>query len=119
MAEVDRFLRNHSNYVTRIFESHPELAFWRMNDETPLSLPKKVKSRVHPPGLALRRDLLRRAGMPDEALSLEPPKGAGPDDLIDALACLVTARHIFEKTARSFPPSPPRDEHGLPMAIWV
>jgi predicted RNase H-like nuclease len=95
------------------------LAFWRMNGEIPLVLPKKVKSRVHPPGLALRRDLLRRAGIPDDISKMKPPKGAGADDLIDALACLVTARHIFEKTARPFPPSPPRDEHGLPMAIWV
>ncbi|MGL4296609.1 MAG: DUF429 domain-containing protein, partial [Aestuariivirga sp.] len=49
---------------SRVFEVHPELAFWAMNGEQPLSLPKKTKGRPDPAGQALRRDLLRRAGFP-------------------------------------------------------
>ena len=40
----------------RVFEVHPELAFWRLNGERALTEPKKVKSRPYEPGLALRRD---------------------------------------------------------------
>jgi predicted RNase H-like nuclease len=119
VVEVDEFLRGHPDYVACIFETHPELAFVRMNGDVPLNEPKKLKSIVHPPGLALRRALLRRAGIPDVIAGMPPPKGAAHDDLIDALACLVTARRINNKTARSYPDDPPRDEYDLPMAIWA
>ncbi len=119
VAEVDAFLRAHENHVGRVFESHPELAFVMMNSGKPLELPKKVKSRVFPPGLDLRRALLVRAGIDATVAAMKAPKGAGDDDLIDALACLVTARRLFRGEARSYPQDPPRDEHGLPMAIWA
>jgi predicted RNase H-like nuclease len=48
-----------------------------------------------------------------------PPKGAGPDDLLDALACAAIARRIHEGSARPFPDPPDRDAFGLPMAIWA
>lgn len=119
VVEVDEFLRAHPSYIARVFETHPELAFVRMNGGAPLSEPKKLKSKVYPPGLELRRTLLRRTGIPDVVATVRPPKGAANDDLIDALACLVTARRIHNRSARSYPADPPRDEHDLPMAIWA
>lgn len=119
VAEIDALLRTYKDRAGRIFETHPELAFVMMNNGTALDLPKKVKSRVHPPGLALRRALLMRAGIAADVAMAKAPKGAGDDDLIDALACLVTARRIFRGEARSYPQEPPHDEFGLPMAIWA
>lgn len=119
VAEVDVFLRAHENYVGCVFETHPELAFVMMNGGVPLALPKKVKSRVYPPGLVLRRNLLVRAGIDAAIAAMNAPKGAADDDLIDALACLVTARRLFRGVARSYPHEPPRDGYGLPMAIWA
>lgn len=119
VAEIDAFLRGHKDDAARVFETHPELAFVMMNGGKPLDLPKKVKSRVHPPGLDLRRQLLVRAGIDSNIAGMRAPKGAGDDDLIDALACLVTARRLFRGEARSYPQHPPRDAHGLPMAIWA
>ena len=46
----------------RVFEVHPEVAFWRLNGERALGEPKKVKSRAYEPGLALRRRLLIAGG---------------------------------------------------------
>jgi predicted RNase H-like nuclease len=48
-----------------------------------------------------------------------PPKGAGADDLLDALACAAIARRLFAGTARAFPDPPGRDAYGLPVAIWA
>jgi predicted RNase H-like nuclease len=118
VSEVDAFLRGHKNDAGRVFETHPELAFIMMNGGAPLALAKKVKNHAHAPGLALRRELLVRAGIPGDIAGMKAPKGAGGDDLIDSLACLVTARRIHAGLARSYPLEPPRDEHGLPMAIW-
>jgi predicted RNase H-like nuclease len=119
IREVDAVLRADPAAAARVYEVHPELAFWRLNSERPLSEPKKVKSRPYPAGLALRRQLLQAAGLPGELIAAAPPKGAAADDLLDALACAAVARRIHAGLARPFPDPPPRDPYGLPMAIWA
>ena len=119
IREVDAALRTETRLAQRVFEVHPEVAFWRLNGEAALSEPKKVKSRPYEPGLAQRRKLLIGAGLPAAAVEASPPKGAGPDDLIDALACAAIARRIHAGEARPFPDPPERDAFGLPMAIWA
>jgi len=119
IREVDAVLRADTALADTIFEVHPELAFWRLNGERALAEPKKIKGRCHEPGLALRRRLLIAAGLPATACMAPPPKGAGSDDLLDALACAAIARRIHAGIAQSFPPSPPRDAFGLPMAMWA
>lgn len=119
VVEVDTLLRGNPALAQRVFETHPELAFYRMNGERPLGEPKKLKSSVYPPGMRLRRDLLTGAGIPGALLDGRSPRGAAEDDMIDAYACLVTAMNIQTKRARRYPEAPPRDEHGLPMAIWA
>ena len=119
IREVDTLLRSDPSLVARIFETHPEVAFWRLNGERSLEEPKKVKNRPFEPGLAVRRRLLLAAGIPAQILDVAPPRGAGPDDLLDALACGTTALRLNEGTACSFPHPHARDECGLPIAIWA
>ena len=119
IREVDATLRREPELASRVFEVHPELAFWRLNGGRALAEPKKVKSRCYDPGLALRRDLLIAAGFPAATVSLPPPRGSGPDDLLAALACAAVARRIHVGQAQPFPDPPPRDACGLPMAIWA
>lgn len=118
IREVDALLRGDPALVERVHEVHPEVAFRTLNGETPLALPKKVSSRGHPPGLALRRDLLVAAGY-DSAFLSKAPRGAGLDDLLDAAVNALVARRLHDGTARSFPDPPGRDAHGLPVAIWA
>jgi len=118
IREVDETLRT-SSAAGRVFEVHPELAFWRLNGGRALTEPKKVKGRCYEPGLALRRGLLIAAGIAAEAVNAAPPKGAGPDDLLDALACAAIARRIHAGIAQPFPDPPPLDAFGLRMAIWA
>lgn len=119
IREVDAVLRADTKLAARTYEVHPELAFWRLNGGRALTEPKKVKSRCYEPGLALRRSLLIAAGFPAPIVNAKPPKGAGPDDLLDALACAAIARRIHAGVAKPYPDPPPRDAHGLPMAIWA
>jgi len=119
IREVDACLRADRAAAARVFEVHPELAFWRLNGGRALDQPKKVKGGCYAPGLALRRRLLIEAGFPPMVVNAAPPKGAGPDDLLDALACAAVARRIHAGTARPFPDPPERDALGLPMAIWA
>src|SRR5262245_13577130 len=119
IREVDAVLRADPALAPTVFEVHPEVAFWRLNGERALAEPKKVKGRCYEPGLALRRQLLIAAGVPAGAVEAPPPKGAGPDDLLDAFACAAVARRIHSGLATPFPDPPPHDSFGLPMAIWA
>ena len=66
IREVDALLRDDAAWPPRVFEVHPEIAFWRLNGERALHEPKKVKGRCYEPGLALRRRLLVAAGFAEE-----------------------------------------------------
>lgn len=119
IREVDEALRADADAAGRVFEVHPELAFWRLNGERPLAEPKKVKGRPYEPGMALRRGLLIASGFAQSAVNATPPKGAAADDLLDALACAAIARRLHAGLAQPFPDPPPRDAFGLAMAIWA
>jgi predicted RNase H-like nuclease len=118
IREIDALLRGTPGLAAQVFEVHPEVAFWRLNCERPLTEPKKVKGQPCGPGLALRRDLLAGAGFAAAAVQLSP-QGAAADDLLDALACAAIAQRIRAGIARPFPDPPLHDEFGLPIAIWA
>lgn len=119
IREIDGLLRERPELVPRVFEVHPEVAFWSLNGGRALTEPKKVKNRPYGPGLALRRSLLAAAGLPRAALEAAPPPGADADDPIDALAGLTVVHDLARGGGRSFPDPPGRDAHGLPVAIWT
>jgi predicted RNase H-like nuclease len=119
IREIDALLRARADLAARVFEVHPEVAFWSMNGEQALAEPKKVKGKPHPPGLALRKRLLEAADLPKGLVRQAPPRGAGTDDYLDALAALVVARGIALEKGKPFPDPPGRDRHGLPVAIWT
>jgi threonine dehydratase len=119
IREIDELLRGRPELVSRLFETHPEVAFWSMNGEKPLSHPKKIKGKPNAAGLAERQGLLRGAGLPADLVKHERPRGAGADDYLDALAALVVAREIERGNGRPFPSPPAIDAHGLPIAIWT
>lgn len=124
MREIDALLRAAASDVAppwreRVFEAHPELAFWRLNGERALLHPKKIKGRPNPEGLQERCRILRSAGLSASLLESSPPRGAGKDDLLDALALLLIAQRILDGKAEPFPNPPGRDEFNLPIAIWA
>jgi predicted RNase H-like nuclease len=119
IREVDETLRSGPELIGRVFEVHPEVAFWRLNGEQALHEPKKVKGRPYGPGLALRRTLLVNHGFSEVVTEQSAPAGAAADDLLDALACAAIARRILAGRATPFPNPPWRDEFGLPVAIWA
>ena len=103
----------------RLFESHPEAAFWKLNGDAAMQLPKKVRNRINEPGMEERRDLLIRGGLPADFVRAAPPRGAAADDFLDACAMLlVAARHARGETV-SFPEPPGHDGRGLEIAIRV
>lgn len=113
IRELDLFLRARPAMADRVVETHPELVFRRLKG-VPLAFPKKSAE-----GRAERLALLGGAGLPASLLAVAPPAGAGPDDLLDAMACFLTARRHALGEAVPHPLQPERDSHGLSIAIWA
>jgi predicted RNase H-like nuclease len=121
IVEIDRLLRARPEFQAVVRECHPEVAFWAMNGEAPLSEPKKMKGAPYPVGLALRRGLLETHGFEPDTMAAERARTlrVGADDLVDACAAARTAARIARGQAVTFPDPPERDAHGLPVAIWA
>lgn len=113
IRELDRALSPADQ--ARVRETHPELIFHRLNGWRPVP-GKKTKA-----GRAARLGLLAAAGLDGiETLLDRLPRGAaGPDDLLDAGACALTARDMLAGAAHRVPESDPQvDSRGLRMEIW-
>lgn len=119
IREIDALMIARPELGDRVIESHPEVAFWRLNDGQAMSLPKKVKGRVNLAGMEERRMLLARCGHDRAFLDQAPPRGAAADDLLDACAMMLIAAQHRRGETTSFPSPPGRDAYGIPVAIWV
>lgn len=102
----------------RVREVHPELAFYAMNGDAPVTASKHSDE-----GQAARANLLSRNGVPGVPAAVDALAGGdvGADDVIDAHAVCWTARRIHEGTAERCPPRTepaPRNARGLRMEIW-
>lgn len=80
-----------------VAEAHPECAFLRMQSDIPLDHPKSTDE-----GRALRIGLLRASGRfdPGELDRALASNVAPVIDLLDAIALVVTARHMATRTDR-------------------
>ncbi|HXI86411.1 MAG TPA: DUF429 domain-containing protein, partial [Parvularculaceae bacterium] len=119
IREIDAALRGRPELRTRVIESHPELAFWRLNGASAMTLPKKIKGRINPEGMEERKAVLARCGFNRSFLDQTPPRGAGADDFLDASVVMLIARRFARGSAQPFPDPPGRDAFGIPIAIWA
>ncbi|MBL0933160.1 MAG: DUF429 domain-containing protein [Rhizobiaceae bacterium] len=119
IREIDALLRARPELRTRVIESHPEAAFWRLNCERAMRLPKKIKGQVNPTGMEERRALLAACGLDAAFLRERCPVGAGADDFLDACAMLLVAGRRARGEAQPFPNPPLQDGYGIPIAIWT
>ncbi|MER9168163.1 DUF429 domain-containing protein [Mesorhizobium australicum] len=116
IREIDTLLIVRPELRGRIFESHPEVAFCRLNGDHAMLLPKKIKDSVNPAGMAERKALLCRHGYDMDFLDRPPPRGAAADDFLDAAAMMLIAGRI---ASEPFPDPPSADGFGIPVAIWA
>lgn len=119
IREIDAVLIARPELRRRVFESHPEVAFCRLNGDQAMRLPKKIKGTVNPAGMAERKALLYRHGYITGFLDRMPPRGAAADDFLDAAVMMLIAGRIANGEARPFPDPPLVDSFGIPVAIWA
>ena len=95
-----------------VFEVHPEVSFWALNDCAPMRHNKKSEE-----GATERLTLLQTV-FPDVGRHLENrPSDVGKDDMLDAAVAAWTALRIHNGEARQVC-EPERDHKGLEATIW-
>ncbi len=119
IREIDALLVARPDMRERVIESHPEVAFWRLNGGRAMTLPKKIRGMVNAAGMDERRNLLARCGLESDFLEQPPPAGAATDDFLDACAMLLVAERRAAGMAIPVPDPPLTDSFGIPVAIWT
>ena len=95
-----------------VYEVEPELTFYELNDEQPLKY-----SKVTELGRIERRTLLEtKIDGVERIFTADLPK-VKVSHLIDATACMWSARRIFAKVGSRIPEDPEWDSEGVRMEI--
>jgi predicted RNase H-like nuclease len=110
IAEVDA---NVASYWQRtVFEVHPELSFYELNENQPVQFSKHSQA-----GLEQRRAVLtKRFPGVGRIIDTRLP-GIRPAQLLDAAACLWMARRIVSRAVNRLPEDPEWDSLGLRMEM--
>jgi predicted RNase H-like nuclease len=110
VAEVDRDLAPY--WQRTVFEVHPELTCYQLNDDCSLQFPKHTAV-----GQEERRSLLVRRLPGVERIIDVRLRKVRAAHLLDAAACLWTARRIAARAVSRIPEVPEWDSQGLRMEI--
>jgi predicted RNase H-like nuclease len=94
------------------FEVHPEVSFYQLNDDRPLQYRKRS---IH--GQNERRALLQTKISRVERILDARIRGVRKAHLLDAAACMWTARRAFGRAVTRMPMDPEWDNEGLRMEI--
>ena len=110
VAEIDASIAPY--WQRTVFEVHPELSFFQLNEDRPMRYSKHSRA-----GLGERRDLLtaKLHGV-ERILDARLPR-ISRAQLVDAAACLWTARRIVSKSVARMPEDPVWDSVGLRMEM--
>jgi len=96
----------------QVFEVHPELSFYQLNDDKPMQHSKYTEE-----GVTERRKLVEaRIPGADAVIDAELP-GVTQRHLLDAVADMVTARRIAARAVERLPEDPEWDEAGVRMEL--
>ena len=109
-AEIDEDVQPY--WQRTVFEVHPELSFFQLNEDQPLRYSKHRRVGVE------ERTALLKARLPGvERILDELVPGAKAAHLVDGAVCLWTARRIAARAVSRLPVDPEWDSAGLRMEI--
>ena len=116
IREVDDLLSKNEKARRCVRESHPEICFWALAGQNPMTHYKKSHR-----GFAERLKLLKKnypatEEIANSAMQRFLRKDLARDDILDAMALAISAAS-GRKSLVTIPKNPPRDAMGLPMQI--
>lgn len=114
---VDRLLQDNEEYREKVFESHPEFLFQKLNGGNSILQKKETKK-----GLRHRLGLLKKQSKYADDFFRDIKEDyrrnqVEEDDIVDAMALALFALRSVDEPIKTLPEDPPKDSTGLPMAI--
>jgi predicted RNase H-like nuclease len=111
IRQVDEFLAGYNYWQNRLVESHPEVAFQKLNVDKGLRHSKHTEA-----GIQERIAILQRYGVDPVPLFTEFTSKQY-EDVLDALCLAVSAKLGCENGFQTIPANPTRDSRGLKMQM--
>ena len=120
IREIDALLLSTPSLQGVLRECHPELCFWALNVNNAMRYNKKTEEGRHERLAVLENYLAPCHQLFEQASSQYLRRQLARDDIIDAMACAVTAKFGYNNY-RTVPAIPSKDIRGLPMEIvfWL
>lgn len=114
---VDQYLQEDESLRDKVFESHPELLFQKLNGGSSILQKKATKK-----GLRHRLGLLKEKSKFADDFFRDIKEDyrrnqVDEDDIVDAMVLALYAQYSLGQGMKTLPEEPPTDSTGLPMAI--
>ncbi|MDZ7715994.1 MAG: DUF429 domain-containing protein [Balneolaceae bacterium] len=114
---VDQLLTSDDELKEKVFESHPELLFQKLNGGSSILQKKATKK-----GLRHRLGLLKKQSKYADDFFRDIKEEyrrnqVDEDDIVDAMVLALYAKKSLDSTMLTLPEDPPEDSEGLTMAI--
>lgn len=114
---VDQLLQQDEALREKLFESHPELLFQKLNGGSSILQKKATKK-----GLRHRLELLKHESEFADDFFRDIKEEyrrnqVDEDDIVDAMVLALFAKKSIEEEVKTLPENPPTDATGLKMAI--
>lgn len=114
---VDQFLQDDEDLREKVFESHPELLFQKLNGGNSI-LQKKATKKGLRHRLSLLKDQSKFADDFFRDIKEEYRRNqVDEDDIVDAMVLALFALRSLDEDLKTLPENPPVDSTGLEMAI--
>lgn len=117
IKSVDQLLQNNEEFRDKVFESHPELLFQKLNGGNSILQKKQTKK-----GLRHRLGLLKEHSKYADDFFRDIKEEyrrnqVEEDDIVDAMALALFALRSVDEPLKTLPEDPPEDSTGLTMAV--
>lgn len=117
IKELDQFLIQHSEYRSRFYECHPEIAFYKLAGQVEQLPSKKTNLGIDKRKYILEKAFPNAGQWINDALKRYLRKEVKIDDLIDALVLLQTASSNTNQPLSQIVGQHQTDAKGIPMRM--
>ena len=116
IRQIDDLITSNTSFQGVVRECHPELCFWALNDRAAMQHNKKKIEGKQERLAVLEKFFGQCHELFEQASSQYLRRQLAHDDIIDAMACAITAKHGYNNYT-TVPAVPDLDDQGLAMEM--
>ena len=118
IKELDQYISNNPQVISKLRESHPEYCFYKLNKDNPLHYSKKLSIGIEERLSILKKFVSNVEDSFNKFYKKNIHTGLKKDDIIDSIALYVCADKWEKNGGRCITQSPSKDHRGIPCQIY-